>query len=101
MPEDGHYIFATSSDDGSRVFINDKMIIDNDGIHGVTDKQGDAELKAGKHKIRIEFFEGNYGREALHVYLTAISVLIFGPTPVAKIPHTLLLIAQGSVDWTC
>ncbi len=29
------------------------------------------------------FLEGNYGREPLHVYLTAISLLIFGPTPFA------------------
>lgn len=29
------------------------------------------------------FFEGNYGREPLHVYLMALSVAIFGPTPFA------------------
>jgi 4-amino-4-deoxy-L-arabinose transferase-like glycosyltransferase len=27
------------------------------------------------------FFEGNYGREPLHVYLMALSVALFGPTP--------------------
>ena len=29
------------------------------------------------------FFEGNYGREALHVYLMALSIKLFGPTPFA------------------
>lgn len=29
------------------------------------------------------FFEGNYGREPLHVYLMALSVALFGPTPFA------------------
>jgi 4-amino-4-deoxy-L-arabinose transferase-like glycosyltransferase len=27
------------------------------------------------------FFEGNYGREPLHVYLVALSIWLFGPTP--------------------
>lgn len=27
------------------------------------------------------FFEGNYGREPLHVYLVALSIWFFGPTP--------------------
>ncbi|MCL4868293.1 MAG: hypothetical protein KJ063_04945 [Anaerolineae bacterium] len=29
------------------------------------------------------FFEGNYGREPLHVYLVALSIKLFGPTPFA------------------
>lgn len=29
------------------------------------------------------FFEGNYGREPLHVYLMALSIRLFGPTPFA------------------
>jgi 4-amino-4-deoxy-L-arabinose transferase-like glycosyltransferase len=29
------------------------------------------------------FFEGNYGREPLHVYLMTLSVWLFGPTPFA------------------
>ena len=29
------------------------------------------------------FFEGNYGREPLHVYLMALSIQLFGPTPFA------------------
>ncbi len=29
------------------------------------------------------FFEGNYGREPLHVYLMALSIMLFGPTPLA------------------
>ena len=29
------------------------------------------------------FFEGNYGREPLHIYLMALSIWLFGPTPFA------------------
>ena len=29
------------------------------------------------------FFEGNYGREPLHIYLMALSVFLFGATPFA------------------
>ncbi len=29
------------------------------------------------------FFEGNYGREPIHIYLMALSIKLFGPTPFA------------------
>ena len=61
IPEDDKYQFALSSDDGSRLFIDGKEIINNDGIHGNMEIQGTTFLTAGKHDIRIEFFEGNYG----------------------------------------
>jgi 4-amino-4-deoxy-L-arabinose transferase-like glycosyltransferase len=32
---------------------------------------------------RPVFFEGNYGREPLHIYLMALSIRLFGPTPFA------------------
>ena len=33
------------------------------------------------------FFEGNYGREPLHIYLMALSVRIFGATPFLSLIH--------------
>ena len=34
VPEDGEYTFILDSDDGSRLSLDGKMIIDHDGIHG-------------------------------------------------------------------
>jgi hypothetical protein len=65
-PDDGHYVFGLGSDDGSRLFIDGQKLIDNDGLHGYTWKQGETDLAAGSHAIRVEFFE-NEGVAALRL----------------------------------
>jgi len=52
----GRYTFYTSSDDGSNLYIDGKKVVDNDGSHGVIGKSGDIDLKAGRHIIRIDYF---------------------------------------------
>ena len=56
IPTAGKYQFRLGSDDGSRLFIRDQKIIDNDGIHEATSKEGAAELPVGSHSIRVEYF---------------------------------------------
>jgi len=68
LPISGSFTFSTSSDDGSQIFIDDKSVVINDGIHGIAQRDGIVELTQGKHKIRIEFFDGNMGDE-LKVYV--------------------------------
>lgn len=58
VPADGIYTFYTESDDGSRLYIWDKMIVDNDGFHGMREERGQVALKAGFHPIKVTFFEG-------------------------------------------
>ncbi|MCH7904747.1 MAG: alpha-L-fucosidase [Armatimonadetes bacterium] len=55
-PKDGIYTFSLTSDDGSRLYIDDKLIVDNDGLHGLVTKQGMAPLAKGFHMIRVEYF---------------------------------------------
>lgn len=52
-----NYNFRLLSDDGSRLTINDKVIIDNDGLHGADPKDGSVPLAQGYHKVKIEYFE--------------------------------------------
>src|ERR1043166_891267 len=59
IPKDGNYIFTLESDDGSRLFIDGKQIIDHNGLHAMEEKSGDAELKAGDHPLKVEFFEND------------------------------------------
>ena len=54
--KDGKYSFTISSDDGSQLFINGKMIVDNDGVHGIKAKAGSVELKKGKHDIEVKLY---------------------------------------------
>lgn len=59
----GLYHFFIASDDGSKLYINDKEIIDNDGDHGTVEKSGRAYLKKGFHKLRITYFDSGGGNE--------------------------------------
>jgi predicted phosphodiesterase len=59
IPSTGLHTFFLNSDDGSRLYINGELIIDHDGDHSALSKTGQAMLAQGKHRIRIEFFEGS------------------------------------------
>ncbi len=61
IPADGVYTFYTSSDDGSRLYLNGDLLVDNDGIHGMVLKYGQAALEKGEHSLKIIYFENNYG----------------------------------------
>ncbi|TDC80098.1 family 16 glycoside hydrolase [Streptomyces hainanensis] len=57
VPQDGTYTFRLTSDDGSRLFVDDQQVIDHDGLHGATSKDGSVELTAGYHALFVEYFE--------------------------------------------
>jgi hypothetical protein len=58
---EGEYQFFTRSDDGSKLYIDGKLVVDNGGDHGVQERNGKIELTKGKHAIRIEHFNGSQG----------------------------------------
>ena len=57
-PSDGIYTFYTTSDDGSRLYIGDTMVVDNDGSHGAQERSGSIRLGAGKHAIKMTYYQG-------------------------------------------
>lgn len=61
IAKDGKYKFYTESDDGSRLFIDGKQVVDNGGLHGMEEKDGEVELKAGDHEFKVDFFENGGG----------------------------------------
>ncbi|MDA1276051.1 MAG: PA14 domain-containing protein [Verrucomicrobia bacterium] len=63
VPTGGAYTFRLVSDDGSRLWIDEKLIVDNDGVHGAQNRTGGTELSAGDHSIEIAYF--NAGNEGL------------------------------------
>jgi hypothetical protein len=67
IPETEVYAFCTGSDDGSCLLIDDRMIVDNDFLHGMQEKEGTVALEKGYHRIRVEFFEKT-GSDDLKVY---------------------------------
>ena len=54
----GKYDFVLTSDDGSKLYIDDLVVIDNDGQHPARDAGGSIELAGGIHRIRVSYFQG-------------------------------------------
>lgn len=57
--------FRLGSDDGSRLIIDGKTIVTNDGIHGVQFKENEVRIKPGIHEVRVEFFEAAGGEDLI------------------------------------
>jgi len=58
IEKEGLYRFSLLSDDGARLKLHDKLIIDNDGIHAAMAVSGGAKLTRGVHEIKVEYFQG-------------------------------------------
>ncbi|GLB51307.1 hypothetical protein NBRC110019_03460 [Neptunitalea chrysea] len=61
------YRFSTRSDDGSKLFIDGKEVVNNDGDHGIKEKSGKIHLKPGTYNINVHWFNGG-GDGWLDVY---------------------------------
>ncbi len=57
VPKTGDYTFYVTSDDGSRVFVNGKMVVDHWGHHELSEKSGTVSLSAGEHEIHVDYYE--------------------------------------------
>ena len=55
------YTFRILSDDGAIVNIDSTLIVDNDGVHGPTEKSGPVHLVRGAHVISVDYFQSTSG----------------------------------------
>jgi cytochrome c553 len=112
IDKDGSYTFHVTSDDGSKLWIDDKVVVDNDGVHAPQIKSGKVKLAKGMHKLTVGVFNASggfelgveiegagIGRQPLgpHVYLTEEAlkpkvVVENDPDTFALVPE---LVAQG------
>merc|ERR1719238_358925 len=53
----GRYRFSLISDDGSKLFLNDALVVNNDGLHGLRNKESDYNIELGRNSVRLEYFE--------------------------------------------
>jgi len=58
IADPGMYTFALLSDDGSKLYIDDQLVIDNDGVHAPLEKTGAVDLAGGLHRMRVSYFQG-------------------------------------------
>jgi predicted esterase len=63
IPTNDTYKFFTNSDDGSKLYIDDVEVVNNDGTHGPREVGGNVpNLTAGMHKIKVLYFENGSGQ---------------------------------------
>lgn len=67
-PVDGIYIFATNSDDASRLSIGDTIVVRNDELHAAAWAYGAVELNRGFHQLNLQYGQGP-GLIALEVFV--------------------------------
>jgi alpha-L-fucosidase len=71
VPEDNVYLFSLSSDDGSRLYIGDQLVVDNDELHASLERRGFVALAKGLHPMILAYFNKLGGKE-LNLRMTAI-----------------------------
>lgn len=91
LPVTAPYTLYLNSDDGSKLWIDDVLIVDNDGLHPMVEKSGSAPLAAGRHKLRVEFFEAGGG---------AGCILSIAGGPYSKQPVPASILSHGGTILT-
>jgi hypothetical protein len=66
----GTYSFRLVSQDGSRLIIDGRTVVDDDGVHPPVGAPGTAILSAGRHAVEVQYFKGPHWRAALQLYCT-------------------------------
>ena len=63
IPENGLYNFSCYSDDGSMLYIDGVLVVDNNGSHSAERATGRIALEKGYHDIQLLYFEDYMGQE--------------------------------------
>lgn len=63
IPETAVYTFFLNSDDGAKLYLDGKLLVNNDGSHSAERKGTRLGLEKGFHEIKVEYFEDYMGQE--------------------------------------
>ena len=62
IDKSGIYTFHLTSNDGSKLYIDNKLVVDTDGLHSFSGKSGTINLSAGQYEIRLPYFQAGGGK---------------------------------------
>jgi hypothetical protein len=94
VPADEERIFYTSSDDGSRLYIGNQLVVDNDGPHGMQERSGKILLQKGLHAITVDYYDSTGDQQLVVSWSSATqpkqvipaSAFFRVPTPTKQAP---------------
>ncbi|HEY0054573.1 MAG TPA: alpha/beta hydrolase-fold protein [Pedobacter sp.] len=70
IQKEGYYVLSIASDDGSKLYFSDKLIIDNDGFHGSQSSHSFLmPLKKGFYPVKLEYFQSTGGADIKLKYI--------------------------------
>jgi hypothetical protein len=61
ITEGGKYTFKLGSDDGSKMWIGRRLVVNNDGYHGWQFKSGSKRINPVQHKVSVKYFQADGG----------------------------------------
>lgn len=64
ITESDYIMFNLTSDDGSNLYIDGTLLVDNNGLHGTQLRSASKLLKRGVHTFRLDYLQGN-GNQSL------------------------------------
>lgn len=67
----GTYTFTLNSDDGSQLYIDGSLVVDNGNAHGPNVVSNSVFLTAGTHSLEVQFFECCGGPAGVDLHLPA------------------------------
>lgn len=85
ITEEDLYTFFSYSDDGSKVYLHDQLVVDNGGSHSARKRSGQIPLAKGMHPIVIEYFEDYDGQTLQLSYKSNTGVEL--PLPFERFYH--------------
>ena len=57
IPQDGIYTFYLASNDGSQLYLDGQLLVNNDGLHPYAERYANKALKRGLHPVFVSYFQ--------------------------------------------
>lgn len=93
----GTYRFSTTSDDGSRIYVDGSLVVDHWSDHSATTLTGDVTLTAGTHRVKVEYYEAG-GDASAHVGWALVPPVVSGSAGIPTPPGGWVLDMEDDFD---